>query len=169
MPPDTPRWGSDYKKALKENFNRTLTIQAFCTALPQESNNITLDPDVKDAWGLAAMRVTYKDHPDDMKNKAFFRERALELVDAAGAIKKWADPVREEKAMGHTMGTCRMGNDPKTSVVDRFNRAHDIPNLFVVDGSSFVTTARNHPTCTISALAFRAADNICLLYTSRCV
>lgn len=62
--------------------------------------------------------------------------------------------------MGHTMGTCRMGNDPKTSVVDRFNRAHDVPNLFVVDGSSFVTSARNHPTCTISALAFRAADNI---------
>ena len=58
------------------------------------------------------------------------------------------------------MGTCRMGNDPKTSVVDKYNRAHDVPNLFVVDGSSFVTTARNHPTCTISALAFRAADNI---------
>jgi choline dehydrogenase-like flavoprotein len=160
LPPDTPRWGHDYKKALQENFNRTLTIQAFCTALPQETNNITLDPEVKDAWGLPAMRVTYKDHPDDMKNKAFFRDRALELVDAAGAVKKWADPVREEKAMGHTMGTCRMGNDPKTSVVDRFNRAHDVPNLFVVDGSSFVTTARNHPTCTISALAFRAADNI---------
>jgi choline dehydrogenase-like flavoprotein len=53
-----------------------------------------------------------------------------------------------------------MGNDPKTSVVDRFNRAHDVPNLFIVDGSSFVTSGRNHPTCTIQALAFRAADNI---------
>jgi choline dehydrogenase-like flavoprotein len=160
LAPDVPQWGSDYKNALKQDFTRTLTIQAFCTALPQETNNITLDPELKDAWGLPAMRVTYKDHPDDMKNKAFFRDRALELVDAAGALKKWADPVREERAMGHTMGTCRMGNDPKTSVVDKFNRAHDVPNLYVVDGSSFVTTARNHPTCTISALAFRAADNI---------
>ena len=84
----------------------------------------------------------------------------MELMEAAGPIKKWADPVREERAMGHTMGGCRMGKDPKTSVVDQFHRAHDVPNLFVVDGSNFVTSARNHPTCTISALAFRAADQI---------
>jgi choline dehydrogenase-like flavoprotein len=160
LAPDVPRWGSEFKKALKNDFNRTLTMQGFLTCLPVESNNVTLDPDVKDAWGLPAIRVTYKDHPDDMKNKAFFRDRALELIDAAGATKKWADPVREERAMGHTMGGCRMGNDPKTSVVDKFHRAHDVPNLYVVDGSSFVTSARNHPTCTISALAYRAADNI---------
>jgi choline dehydrogenase-like flavoprotein len=160
LPPGTPTWGSGYKKALQNDFNRTMTVQGFLTCLPLESNNITLDPDVKDAWGLPAIRVTYKDHPDDMKNKAFFRERALELIQAAGALKSWADPVREERAAGHTMGGCRMGNDPKTSVVDKFHRAHDVPNLYVVDGSSFVTSARNHPTCTISALAFRAADNI---------
>jgi choline dehydrogenase-like flavoprotein len=160
LAPDVPRWGSEFKKALKNDFSRTLTMQGFLTCLPVESNNVTLDPDVKDAWGLPAIRVTYKDHPDDMKNKAFFRDRALELIDAAGATKKWADPVREERAMGHTMGGCRMGNDPKTSVVDKFHRAHDVPNLYVVDGSSFVTSARNHPTCTISALAYRAADNI---------
>ena len=53
-----------------------------------------------------------------------------------------------------------MGNDAKTSVVDKFHRAHDVPNLFVVDGSSFVTIGRNHPTCTIEALAYRAADNL---------
>jgi choline dehydrogenase-like flavoprotein len=58
------------------------------------------------------------------------------------------------------MGTCRMGSDPKTSVVDKFIRAHDVPNLFIMDGSSFVTSGRNHPTCTIEALAFSAADNI---------
>jgi choline dehydrogenase-like flavoprotein len=160
MSPETPTWGAEYKKALRNDFGRYLTMQGFLTCLPLESNNITLDPDVKDAWGLPAIRVTYKDHPDDMKNKAFFRDRALELIEAAGAVKKWADPVREERAMGHTMGGCRMGNDPKTSVVDKFHRAHDVPNLYVVDGSSFVTSARNHPTCTISALAYRAADNI---------
>ncbi len=58
------------------------------------------------------------------------------------------------------MGGCRMGNDPKTSVVDKFHRAHDVPNLFIVDGSSFVTSGRNQPTCTIQALACRAADHI---------
>jgi choline dehydrogenase-like flavoprotein len=160
LPPETPGWGSEFKKACRENFNRTLTLLAYCTSLPLESNNITLDPDVKDAWGLAAMRVTYKDHPDGMKTKQFFVDRALEILDAAGAARKWAQPVTETRSGGHLMGTCRMGNDPKTSVVDRFNRAHDVPNLFVVDGSSFVTSGRNHPTCTIHALAFRAADNI---------
>jgi choline dehydrogenase-like flavoprotein len=137
-----------------------MSINAFATSLPLETNNITLDPDVKDAWGLAAMRVTYRDHPDGLKTKQFFRERALELLDAAGAIKKWAPPVGETRSGGHLMGSCRMGNDPKTSVVDKFNRAHDVPNLFVVDGSSFVTSGRNHPTCTIEALAYRAADNM---------
>ncbi|MBZ5607886.1 MAG: GMC family oxidoreductase [Acidobacteriia bacterium] len=165
LPPDAPRWGSGFKQACQE-FTRTMALQAFATSLPLETNNITLDPDVKDAWGLPAMRVTYKDHPDGIKTKEFFRERALEILDAAGAIKKWAGPVGETRSGGHLMGTCRMGNDPKTSVVDKFNRAHDVPNLFIVDGSSFVTSGRNHPTCTIEALAYRAAENIARLAKS---
>ena len=60
----------------------------------------------------------------------------------------------------HLLGTCRMGNDPKTSVVDKYNRAHDVKNLFIVDGSSLVTSGRGQPTMTIQALAFRAGDNI---------
>jgi choline dehydrogenase-like flavoprotein len=159
LPPDAPRWGSGFKKACQQ-FTHTMSINAFATSLPLETNNITLDPEVKDAWGLAAMRVTYRDHPDGLKTKQFFRERALELLDAAGAVKKWAPQVGETRSGGHLMGSCRMGNDPKTSVVDKFNRAHDVPNLFVVDGSSFVTSGRNHPTCTIEALAYRAADNM---------
>ncbi len=158
LPPDVPRWGAEFKKACKE-FNQTVTLQTFATSLPLETNNITLDPEVKDAWGLPAMRVTYRDHPDGMKTKEFFRARSLEILDAMGAAKKWAGPVGETRSGGHLMGSCRMGNDPKTSVVDKFNRAHDVPNLFIVDGSSFVTSGRNHPTCTIEALAYRAAEN----------
>ena len=160
LSPDVPRWGSDFKKAVRQDFSRTLTVQGFLTCLPVESNRIDLDPELKDPWGLPAMRVTYKDHPDNMKNKEFFTQKALEIVEAAGATRKWASPVRDERAAGHMMGSCRMGNDPKTSVVDRWHKAHDVPNLYVVDGSSFVTSARNHPTCTISALAFRAAEHI---------
>jgi choline dehydrogenase-like flavoprotein len=84
----------------------------------------------------------------------------LELLEAAGAIKKWAFPIEDASASVHLMGTCRMGNDPKSSVVDKYHRAHDVPNLFIVDGSSFVTSGRNQPTCTIQALAYRAADHI---------
>jgi choline dehydrogenase-like flavoprotein len=90
----------------------------------------------------------------------FFSERSMELLDAAGATKKWAAPIGDANASGHLMGTCRMGNSPQHSVVDKYNRSHDVPNLFVVDGSSFVTCGRNQPTCTIQALAYRAADHI---------
>ncbi|HEX6905681.1 MAG TPA: GMC oxidoreductase, partial [Terriglobales bacterium] len=79
---------------------------------------------------------------------------------AAGALKKWAWPIEDSTSAGHLMGTCRMGNDPKSSVVDKYHRAHDVPNLFVVDGGSFVTSGRNQPTCTIQALAYRAADHM---------
>jgi len=160
LPPGTPRWGAGFKHALKQNFDHTITVFGHTTCLPLESNSISLDPEVKDAWGLPALRVTYKSHPDDFKNLDFFRDRCLELLEAAGALQKWAWPIGETEAAGHLLGTCRMGNDPKTSVVDKHHRAHDVPNLFIVDGSSFVTSGRNQPTCTIQALAFRASEHI---------
>ncbi len=163
MPPDAPRWGAGFKQAARANFNHTLNVLAHTTVLPLESNSISLDPNMKDAWGMPALRVTYKSHPDDLKNMAFFRDRALELLEAAGAIKKWGLPVEDTTASAHLMGTCRMGNDPKSSVVDKYHRAHDVPNLFIVDGSSFVTSGRNQPTCTIQALAYRASDHISVM------
>lgn len=163
LSPDTPHWGLGFKKALRNNYTRTLTVFAHATCLPLQSNSISLDDEVKDAWGLPALRVTYKCHPDDIKNMTFLRDKSLELLDAAGAIKRWALPVGDPGAAVHLMGTCRMGNDPSKSVVDKYHRAHDVPNLFIVDGSSFVTSGRNQPTCTIQALAYRAADHITLM------
>jgi len=160
LPPDAPRWGAGFKQSLRENFSRTMMVLSHTTALPVPSNSISLDPEVKDAWGLPAIRVTYKCHPDDFKTLDFFRDRALELVEAAGAVKKWAPPVGDVTNAVHLLGTCRMGNDPTESVVDKYHRSHDVPNLFIVDGSSFVSSGRNQPTCTIQALAYRAADNI---------
>ena len=126
-----------------------------------ESNSITLDPNLKDALGLPVLRVTYKSHPDDLKNLAFFRDRALDLLEAAGAKKKWGFPVEDTRRTlpraSHLMGACRMGNDPKSSVVDKYHRTHDVANLFIVDGSSVVTSGRTQPTCTIQALAYRAS------------
>lgn len=166
LPPDAPRWGAGFKNALTQNFNRTMTVYAHTTCLPLESNSISLDPEVKDAWGLPALRITYKCHADDFSTMKFFTDRSMELLDAAGATKKWAAPVEDATAAGHLMGTCRMGNDPKSSVVDKNHRAHDVPNLFIVDGSSFVTSGRNQPTCTIQALAYRAADHMVRLAKS---
>jgi choline dehydrogenase-like flavoprotein len=160
LPPDTPRWGEGFKNTLMRNFNRTMTVFSHTTCLPLESNSISLDPEVKDAWGLPAIRVTYKSHPNDFSTMKFFSERSMELLDAAGALSKWALPIEDTTSAGHLMGTCRLGDDSKNSVVNKYHRAHDVPNLFIVDGSSFVTSGRNQPTCTIQALAYRAADHI---------
>lgn len=90
----------------------------------------------------------------------FLADRAVELLDAAGAKKVWRFPDHVTDGGEHLLGTCRMGDDPTTSVVDRSHRSHDVPNLFICDGSSFVTSGRGQPTMTIMALAFRAADHI---------
>jgi choline dehydrogenase-like flavoprotein len=160
MPPDAPKWGADYKKMLSTYFTHTMTVLAHTSSLPQLRNNISLDPDVKDAWGLPAMRVTFDFHPDDVATIEWALTKQIEILEAAGAKKTWTSGVTLADMMPsvHLMGTCRMGNDPKQSVVDRNNRAHDVPNLVIVDGSSFVTAARQQPTATIQALAYRAAD-----------
>jgi choline dehydrogenase-like flavoprotein len=160
LSPDSPRWGAGYKKALRDEANHKMAINCFVTQMPLVTNYVDLDPEVKDEWGLPAMRITSTSHPDDIKNMEFFRQKSLEILQAAGATKVWANPVNDSRGGAHNRGSCRMGNDPKTSVVDKFHRAHDVPNLFVVDGSNLVTGGRNHPTMTIQALAYRAAEHL---------
>ena len=163
MPEDAPKWGSEYKKMLGRYFTRTMSLLGHSTCLAVEQNSVTLDPEVKDAWGLPAMRVTFQSHPDDIATMRFLQARQLEILHAAEAIRTWTPSlmaVEDILPSRHLMGTCRMGNDSKQSVVDRYNRAHDVPNLFMIDGSCFVTSARQQPTCTIQALAFRAAEHM---------
>ena len=160
LPPDAPRWGAAYKAQIQQNFTRTAEVFCHATSLPVETNSISLDPDLKDEWGLPAARVTYKDHPDDLKTCQYLLDRAMELLDATPALRKWSRPVSEQQFGVHLLGTCRMGNDPKTSVINFDHRTHDVPNLFLCDGSSLVTSGRGQPTMTIQALAFRAADRI---------
>jgi choline dehydrogenase-like flavoprotein len=160
--PDMPQWGSEFKKNLKY-FPRMMYVLSHNTVLPVETNTITLDPDVKDAWGLPAIRVTYHNHPETMKTVQFFLDRQVELLEAAGAQKHWQLPTGDGEFSVHLLGTCRMGNDSRKSVVNADHRAHDVPNLFICDGSSLVTCGRNQPTATIQALAFRAGDRITAL------
>jgi choline dehydrogenase-like flavoprotein len=160
MPQDGPQWGAEYKRQLAEYYTHTFEVAGHTTSLPVETNNITLDPEVKDRFGRPALRATYRDHPDDLKAMQFMLDRSVEILEAAGAKKIWSDPVVEQTLGAHLLGTARMGNDPRTSVVNRDHRTHDVPNLFICDGSSFVTSGRGQPTMTIQALAFRAADRI---------
>lgn len=163
LPPGTPRWGRDFKSTLQNNFTRSLEIFAHGTSLPVEDNSFSLDTTVKDAWGLPALRMTYKDHPDDIKLANWLSARSMELLEAAGARKKWTFPVAEQEFAVHLLGTCRMGRDAKTSVINPDHQTHDVKNLFLCDGSSLVTSGRGQPTMTIEALAFRAADRITAL------
>lgn len=158
---DVPMWGADLTRALHDYPTHAVELQVHTTSLPVRSNSISLDPELKDRWGRPALRTTFTFHPDDVKTMQFFSDRAEELLHAAGAKKVWRFPVLDTtNIFVHLLGTCRMGNDPRDSVVDRHHRSHDIRNLFICDGSSFVTSGRGQPTMTIQALAFRASNHI---------
>jgi choline dehydrogenase-like flavoprotein len=120
---------------------------------------VTLDPDLKDSDGIPAPKVTYRlsDNSHQMLNHGV--ARAKEVLQASGATDAVAEaPLRQ--AGWHLMGTARMGTDPKTSVVNEWGRCHDVRNLFIVDGSIFVTAAAVNPTNTIQALALYIADTM---------
>jgi len=160
LPPDTPKWGLEFKKTFGHYYTRTISLLSHTSSLAVESNTVTLDPEVKDAWGLPAVRITYSPHPDDIATQAWMMQRQREILEVMGARKIWGDPVDAVGTSRHLMGTCRMGKDPAKSVVNSYGRAHDVPNLFIVDGSNFVTSARQQPTATIQALAYRAAEHM---------
>jgi len=162
LPEEMPQWGAEWKRAVGSYYTRMMGVLGHTSCLAVEQNSISLDDEVKDAWGMPAMRVTFKNHADDLKATQWITERQIELLQAAGASRIWVDPatVGDVTYSRHLMGTCRMGDDPRTSVTDRWNRSHDVPNLFIVDGSSLVTCARQQPTATIQALAYRAADHL---------
>ena len=160
LPPGSPGWGSEYKRMLAEYFSRTMVSAGHTTSLPVENNSVSLDPALKDDWGLPALRITYRDHPDDIRIMQFMIDRSREILDAAGARRVWGPDASVQNGSAHFLGTCRMGADPRTSVINPDHRAHDVPNLFMCDGSSMVTSGRGQPTMTIMALAFRAGERI---------
>ena len=159
LPPETPAFGAGLKAALRQ-YTHHMHVGTHSTSLALETNNVTLDPIQVDKWGRRSIRITYQDHPDDLAIVDFLQDRGMEIMEAAGARRTWTNPAQVQQTGFHLLGTCRMGDDPNTSVVDRYHRSHEIPNLFICDGSSFVTSGRGQPTMTIQALAFRAAEHI---------
>ncbi|HKX55299.1 MAG TPA: GMC oxidoreductase, partial [Xanthomonadales bacterium] len=154
------RWGRELKRDIVNHFSRQMGVLASTTSLPLERNNVTLDPDTKDGHGRPAVRITYRDHADDLAMATFLQDKGTEILEAAGALSTLREPVVAQNILAHLLGTCRMGDDPAQSVVDRYHRSHEVPNLFICDGSSLVSSGRGQPTLTIQALAFRAAEHI---------
>jgi choline dehydrogenase-like flavoprotein len=151
--------GSFFGAELKDflyDYAHTAAWWAHAEGLPCDDNTVTLDPEIKDARGLPVARLTYEWTANDRALVAAARDTAVAMMHASGARK-----VRVGLHYGaHAMGTCRMGNDPRISVVNSFGQAHDIRNLFICDTSVFVTSAGVNPTLTAMALASRSADYV---------
>jgi choline dehydrogenase-like flavoprotein len=132
--------------------------------LPEEANQVTLDPDLTDSDGIPAAKIRYRISDNSRKQLAFLVDRMDEAHQAAGALRTVRLPLAADQP-GHLLGTARMGVDPASSVVNPDGRAHDVPNLYIADGSVFVTGGAVNPTATIVALAHRVAQH--LLVTAR--
>jgi choline dehydrogenase-like flavoprotein len=147
--------GEELKRFLHD-YPYTAAWWAHAEGLPSENNTVTLDTDVKDRRGLPVARVHIEWQDNDVKLAGAARDKAMQMMEASGARK-----VRVGLNYGaHAMGTCRMGNDPETSVVNGYGQSHDIKNLFICDTSVFVTGSGLNPTLTAMAIASRSVDYI---------
>ncbi len=152
-------WGDGHHRAARNMINRITGMVAVCEDLPEEHNRVTLDPDLTDGNGIPAPKISYTLSDNTKKMMDHGIARATEILTAAGAKDILSEaPIRW--GGWHLMGTARMGRDPATSVVNEWGRSHDVKNLFIIDGSIFVTSAGVNPTSTIQALALYVADQM---------
>ena len=149
----------DWAFDMLERFGHGASWAIFGEDLPEDTNFVSLDPTLTDSSGLPAPKVSYTLARNSIDLMHFQVDRAVESMEASGARVVTRDVLLPHSGW-HLMGTARMGDDPATSVVDRWSRSHDVLNLFVVDASQFVTSSGVNPTSTIAALALRAADRI---------
>ena len=152
-------WGRNHHRIYRELVYRRLQIGVACEDLPEEHNRVTLDPVLKDGHGIPAPKIDYTMSENTRRMMEHGIARASEILATAGA--KYIGCSRTLlNSPGHLLGTARMGLDPKRSVVNEWGRCHDVKNLFIVDGSIWVTSGGVNPTSTIQALALYIADNI---------
>jgi len=159
--PGRPTWGAEAKQIDRELFSHSMAVAMVLHDMPQHENRVDLDPEVVDAWGLPVARITLTPHENDLTQGRFLVDRCGEILEAAGA--KTVDRVYPTRITGncsHQHGTTRMGDDPDSSVLDRNCRAHEVDNLFVVDGGPMPTATGANPTLTMMANAWRVADHI---------
>ncbi len=160
-PPDLPRWGLAAKQFMRDSYRSVGEAKATIQEIPNPDARVRLDAKVRDRHGIPVASLSGAIHPETLRTADFMAERAEEWFMAAGAKKIWTARPRPGLSGGqHQAGTCRMGDDPETSVVDRWQRVHGHDNLFVLDGSVHVTNGGFNPVLTIMALAWRAADGI---------
>ena len=152
-------WGANLHRNTRKVFGRAFEWGIIAEDLPDEANQVVLDAKLCDSDGIPAPKLIYKNSDNTRKLIAFHLERAKEATLAAGAVDMSITPLMRDCGW-HLMGTARMGANPKRSVVDQWGRAHDVPNLYVYDGSVFVTSSGFNPTGTICAIALRSVKHL---------
>ena len=154
-----PSYGEQLEKDLASVRGAGVSFTTMGDVLPRYENHVRIDDSVVDAWGIPALRFNARYGDNEFKMAKNAIDSIEELCQAAG----FEVPAKHDKMFPpghsiHELGTCRMGDDPKKSVLNKWNQSHDVDNLFVVDGSSFVTAGSQNPTITIMALAMRASE-----------
>jgi choline dehydrogenase-like flavoprotein len=154
-----PLYGEALFKQMAEVSNTGFGLTTMGESLPRYENFARINSDVKDAWGIPTLHIAqkYTDNEFDMAKDA--TETAAEVCRGAGfeVLAKHVQMVPPGESI-HELGTCRMGDSPKKSVLNKFNQSHDVKNLFVLDGSAFVSGGSQNPTLTILALSMRASE-----------
>lgn len=161
VPPSVPRWGIEHKGFVRQWYKRNISVHGPVQEMPVFDSRVQVDPRVKDFWGIPVARMSGIRHPKDVETGKFLSSKAEAWLKEAGAITTWPKiPGMALSGGQHQAGTCRMGDDPKTSVVNKNCQVHDVDNVFVVDASVHVTNGGFNPVLTIMANAYRASDQI---------
>jgi choline dehydrogenase-like flavoprotein len=160
-PPDTPRWGRAHKDYMRQFYRRSIAVMGPVQEMPVFDARVELDPRVKDFWGIPVARLSGGRHPHSVEVARAMVAKAEEWLREAGAMRTWTGvPGLDLSGGQHQAGTCRMGNDPQSSVVDRNCRIHEADNIYLADASVHVTNGGFNPALTIMANAYRVAAAI---------
>ena len=155
----TPGLGVELKQRLREPGPWRITMQGYCECLPRPENYVDLDPERKDQWGIPLVRIHWSWSENETTMREDVKTQAAQMLEAASC--KDVQTYDDDAPMGfsvHEMGTARMGRDPKTSVLNAHNQAHEVRNLFITDGACMTSSACQNPSLTYMALTARAAD-----------
>ncbi len=156
---DNAIWGEGFHEGIRKRLGRSAMWGIIAEDLPDEENRVILDAELKDSDGIAAPKIIYRMSANSARLLEFHLARAKESLEAAGAYETVIAPLIRETGW-HLLGTCKMGSDPETSVVNAWGRTHDIPNLYIFDGSIWPTSSGMNPTATIAAMSLRCADHL---------